>query len=158
MARRDREAERARQADEERKKREEERRKAEELAAQRRQLIEDSKSWYQKPIEPETDEEDRPKKGKGRKKKEDDGIVPDGEGEEKVENRPKKRKKVGAEGKKGKKKGLPESAPASDGAANDSEAGQAVDEDEDAIKRPNKRKKQQQFRTPAMIEDSDENT
>lgn len=179
MARRDREAERARQAEEERRKREEERRRAEELAAQRRQMIEDSKSWYQKPIEPESDDEEKPKKGKGRKKKEDDGIVPDGEGEEKAE-KPKKRKKAAGEPKRGKKKGQSDSAPGavsqSDGPANESEGGQADEDDEDAVKRPSKRKKQQQFvslafcldrpciaefcphyqRTPAMIEDSDE--
>lgn len=143
IAKRDREAERARQAEIERRKREEAQRQAEELAAQRRQMLEDSKTWYQKPIEEEgSGDEDKPKKGKGRKKKEDEGIVPDGEGEETVDGKSKKRRKTGEGRRKKKDKGEEEANTVANGAQSD---GHGDEDDEDAIKRPSKRKKGQSF-------------
>lgn len=155
LAKRDREAERARQAEVERQKREAALRQAEELAAQRRQMIEDAKSWYVKPVSESEDEETKEKGkkgGKGRKKKNaaDDGIVPDGEGEE-VDVKPKKRKKKEpGEGGKRKKKAKTDD-PADEGEAQEagSDGGEAKasgnDEEDEGPKRAGGRKTKRQF-------------
>ena len=149
IARLDRDAERAKQAEVERVKREETRRQAEELATARRQMVEDARTWYVKPVAVSDDDEDKPKRGKGRKKKEMDGIVPDGDGEE-VVKQPKKRKKAdgAAAGGKRKKKAKGENGQAAVGGDDNAEAGSAEasgaekdDEDEGPKRAGGRRKK-----------------